>query len=284
MPMPYLRLKNGSLAAVILLLFVGKNLYAQNIIWVSADGTAQTEAGDNGKAREQAIRIAEQNALKKALAIGITPETLLVNLRLSGSILTAIPYGKVIKNKILQEGLVASGAKDSGKPGKYHVRIKAGVVEQANVEDSSFFFDAALNQTVFQDGDELKITIRSTQKCYFAIFNILDDNKIIPLLPNDKVEKNYLAANEKYTFPTPEDRRKGYKIRVCLPEDREVATESIYILALLQPFRLKSDQSVISAGQEVLLQDLIPKVISIAPKNRAEALMSYEITKTETTN
>ena len=219
------------------------------------------------------------------LAPEITAETLLVNFRLSGSILGAIPYGKVVQNKIVSEGLVKSNNKDMGERKGYHVKIKAGVAEQTDGEDTSFYLDAGINQSVFKDGDELKIHIRSTKKCYFAVFNILENNKIIFLFSNNLFKTNHLTANEKFIFPGEKARKKGFKIRIHLPESKTVATESIYVIALLHPFTLefgnvKKDQRGIINDQKALMKELIRKVVGISAKNRAEALMSYEIQKT----
>ena len=260
--------------------------WAQNVIWVSAEGTAPVTSNNRNKARKQALETAKQNAIVVALASGVTAETLLVNFRLSGSILGTIPYGKIVKKKIVDEGLVKVDGQDQDKQYLYRVRIKAGVVEQVGEEDPSFYLDTAINQSIFKNGDELKIQIRSTKKCYFAVFNILEDNKIIPLLPNDYFKKNYLATNEKFVFPGKAHRKKGFKIRVHLPESKTVVTESIYILALLHPFALdlnevKKDDHRMINDQKALIKELIRKVVGIPVKSRAEALMQYEIRKTK---
>jgi hypothetical protein len=273
------------LLILLICLIESQALAAQDVIWVSAEGTAVVTSNRQNKARAQAIEIAKQNAISAALASGITAETLLVNFRLSGSILATIPYGKVVKNNIITEGLVKSGNKDPGKQKRYHVKINAAVAEQTDEEDPSFYLDAGINQSVFKDGDELKIHIRSTKKCYFAVFNILEDNQIIPLLPNDLYEKNDLAANQKFIFPGEKERKKGFKIRVHLPESKTVTTESIYVIALLRPFALEfgnvqKDQRGIINDQKALMRELIRKVVGIPAKNRAEALMPYEIQKT----
>jgi hypothetical protein len=256
---------------------------ARDVIWVSAEGTAVVTSNNQNKARTQAIETAKQNAVVDALASGITAESLLVNSRLSGSILATIPYGKIVKKKIVDEGFVKSNNIDKQK--RYHVKIKAGVVEPLDEEETSFYLDAGINQSVFKDGDELKIHIQSTKKCYFAVFNILEDNKIIPLLPNDLFKKNDLAANERFVFPGEMERKKGFKIRVHMPKSKTVANESIYVIALLHPFTLElsdiqKDRRGIINDQKALMQELIRKIVGIPVKNRAEALMPYEIQKT----
>jgi len=260
--------------------------YASDLIWVTAEGTAPLTTGYPEKARNQAMRTAERNAAAKALASGITVETLLVNLRLAGTIAGAIPYGKIVTKQILGEGPVKTqhGASTGQKP-LYRVRIKAGVMEETSGEDPTFHLDAALNQSILKDGDELEIHVRATKNCYFAMFNIVDGDKIIRLLPNALSKRNFLPADTPVTFPGAEERRHGLRLQVYLPKHKQSTTESIYILALPQPFDLssiKTQEGIFGVydGHTAFLKDLIKEVVNIPLADRAEALMQYEIRKT----
>jgi hypothetical protein len=228
---------------------------------------------------------AERQAVAEALAKGISVETLLVNLRLSGSIVGAIPHGKVVEKKMLEERLVkAAGGDSNNKKQLFRVRIKAGVAREAGNEGPSFHLQAALNQAIFKEGDELQIHVRSTKDCYFAIFNILEDQKVIRLLPNYLSRKNFLSTNENFVFPGSKDRKKGIKLIAHLPDKKTTTTESIYILALTRPFELKSikvQEGIFGVfnGKTIFMKDLIREVVGIPLANRAEVLMQYEIRK-----
>lgn len=259
---------------------------AQDVVWVTAEGTAPLAAGGTKKARVQAIASAERRAIATALAPTVSVETMLVNLRLSGSIVGSIPFGKVAQKKIIEEGKFKAKDAVSGRKGRfYRVKIKAGVVKETGSEDPAFYLDASINQSVFKDGDELEIGIRSTKDCYFAIFNILENNKIIRLFPNFLTAKNFLSTNKRYTFPGKQGRKKGLRLQLHLPKNKESVTESIYILALLHPFKLESVKAQegifgVYNGQTVFMKDLIQEVVAIPLANRAEVLMQYEIRKT----
>ena len=258
---------------------------AREAIWVTVEGKAPILKGDQEKARRLAIQAAERNAVAKALASETTVETLLVNLRLSGSILGAIPYGKTVQEEILAEGLAESEGEDEAGPETvYQVRMKAGVERETGGTDPAFYLDAGINQSVFKDGDALEIHIRSTKNCYISIFNILENEKIIRLFPNYLSGNNYLPADKNYIFPGSGDHEKGFTLRVHLPENKENMTESIYILALLQPMELSSVHAQegifgVYNGQTAFMQDLIREVASIPLAERAEAFMQYEIQK-----
>jgi hypothetical protein len=273
--------------AILIGLLGGRTAVAQELIWVTVEGKAPVVSGDTEKARQQAIAAAEQQAVAEALAKGISVETLLVNLRLSGSIVGAIPSGKVAQKKILEERLVKAAKGDSNHPEQlFRVRIKAGVARDPDGQEPSFHLDAGINQSVFADGDELEIRVRSTKDCYFSIFNILEDQKVVRLLPNYLSQKNFLSTNENFAFPGSKDRQKGVKLVLHLPEKKTATTESIYILALTRPFELKSitvQEGIFGVfnGKTVFMKDLIREVVGIPLADRAEALMQYEIRKTK---
>jgi hypothetical protein len=274
---------------LLLLMLIGliwtRPVSAQDVVRVTVEGKAPVLEGNREKARSLAIQAAERNAVAQALGSEITVETLLVNLRLSGSILGAIPYGKTVQKKILDEGLIKSTGDDAvGQGAVYRVRMRAGVVRETEGADPSFYLDAGINQSVFKDGDTMEIHIRSTKNCYLSIFNILEGQKIIRLFPNSITGNNYLPADKKYIFPDPKAHKKGIDLRVHLPENKETVTESIYILAILQPLELKSvnaQEAIFGVfnGQTAVMQDLIREVANIPFDSRAEAFIQYEIQK-----
>jgi hypothetical protein len=260
---------------------------SQELIWVTVEGTSPLTSDNQEQARVNAINVAERNAVAAALAPKVSVETLVVNLRLAGSIIGTIPYGKVVSREIVAEGPVESTEADSSVAElRYRVRLNAGVAQESGRVDPSFYLDASINQSIFKDGDELEIQIRSTRNCYLAIFNILEDRKVTRLLPNYLIPESLLKADENYTFPGKEDRQKGLRLRLHLPENREMVTECIYLLALPHPFEPTSmgvQEGIFGVfnGQTAFMKDLIGEVVSIPLKSRAEALIQYEIRRTQ---
>ena len=203
----------------ILCLLEAQVAFTQEVNWVVVEGKARLIESDLEKTRRQAIKNADKKAVAEALVPSISVEALLVNLRLSGSILGGIPYGVVVSREILKEGPVESAEKSESL---YHVWMKAAVLQKTGVEDLSFDIDATMNQSVFKDGDEMEIRIRSTKSCHLSIYNILEGEKIIQLLPNSLSDQTFLKAFEDYSFPTKKDRKKGpYIERSCLIRRRQ---------------------------------------------------------------
>jgi hypothetical protein len=260
-------------------------LFAQDLTWVTVEGTAPMENISQEEARSRAIEDAKRKAVGMAVGANITTETLVVNLRLSGSILGAIPHGRVVEKKILGEG-----AKEIRKQGQeapallYWVRIKAGVAEETTGTDPSFKLDASLNSSSFKDGDQMEIHLRATQDCYVTVFNILEDEKVLRLIPNPFKEDTFLTANEGFSFPEEYDKDNGMTLIVHTPEGKDAVTESIYVLALKQPVKLHPEglqEGIfgIYDGSTAFMKDLIEQIVSIPLSDRAEKLLQYTVSR-----
>jgi hypothetical protein len=278
---PDVRARGTLLMIFIICLLEVQVAFTQEVNWVVVEGKAGKIASNLEKTRRQAIENADKKAVAKALVPGISVEALLVNLRLRGSLLGGIPYGVVVSREILKEGPVQSA---DNSESFYRVWMRAAVIQKIGGEDSSFDLDATLNQSVFKDGDEMKIQIRSTQSCHLSVYNILEGEKIIQLLPNSLSDQTFLKAFEVYTFPSKDDRKKGLRLKVHLPKNKKAVTESIYILALPYPFKLRPSDIPegifgVFDGQTAFMKDLIGEVVNIPSGSRAEALIQYDIYK-----
>lgn len=260
-------------------------LLAQDVTWVTVEGTSPMEHISKEEARSRAIKDAMQKAIEEVVGANISVETLVVNLRLSGSILGAIPYVRVVGKEIIEES-----AKEIHQEGQetssllYRVKMHAGVAEEAAGADPSFRLNASLNRSWFKDGDEMLIFIKPTKDCYVSVFNILEDEKILRLIPNLFKEDNFLTANETFSFPDETDKSKRISLRIHTPEDKDTVTESIYILALRQPFEFHSasiQEGIYGVynGQTAFMKDLIKEIVGIPLSERAEKLMQYQIRK-----
>jgi hypothetical protein len=267
------------------LAFFASFLFAQEIIWVTVEGKAPVGEEDEAAAKSRAIEDALRNAVHEAVGAYITAETLIVNLRLSGSILGAIPYGKVVGKEILEESIGEIPGEGQEKPGLvYSVKIRAGVVEETVGSDPSFRLDAWLNNSSFKNGDEMLIRVKPTKDCYVSVFNMLEDEKILRLIPNRFKKQNFLPANVTFSFPDKADKSRGITLRVHTPENKDAVTESIYILALSRPFEFHSagiQEGIFGVynGQSAFMKDLIKEIVGIPLNERAEVLMQYEIRK-----
>ncbi|HID30272.1 MAG TPA: DUF4384 domain-containing protein [Desulfobacterales bacterium] len=257
---------------------------AQDVTWVTVEGTAPMEDISKEEARTRSVEDATRRAVEKVVGANISAETLIVNLRLSGSILGAIPYGRVVDRKIVEEGVVnIHDEKHDGSSVVYKVKMKAAVAEETTGADPDFKLQASLNRSSFNDGDEMVIRIKPKKDCHVSVFTILEDEKIVRLIPNQLKPDNSLKANETFFFPDENDKGKGLRLRVHTPEGKDAVTETIYVLGLKQPIDFnagKFQEGIygIYNGQTAFMNDLIKEIVGIPLSERAEQLMPYQIT------
>lgn len=162
--------------------------------------------------------------------------------------------------------------------------MKAPVAEETTGADPHFRLEASLNRSSFKDGDEMLISIKPTKDCYVSVFNILEDEKIVRLIPNRLKADNFLTANKTFSFPAGKDKRKGIILRAHTPEDKDAVTKTIYVLALKQPIDFnagKFQEGIYGVynGQTAFMNDLIKEIVGIPLSERAEKLVPYQISK-----
>lgn len=256
----------------------------EEVSWVTVEGKAAMADVSEKEARSSAIADASRKAVQEVVGTDISAETLVVNFRLSGSLVGAIPYGRVVDSEIVEENIDRSH-KDGQEELTYRVKMKASVAEETAGADPSFRLEAFLNRASFRDGDEMRMSIRPTQDCYISVFIILEDEKIIRLIPNRFKTYNFLQANETFLFPDENDTALGITLKVHAPEENKAVTEILYILALKQP--LTFDNSGFQEGiygvydgQTAFMRDLIKEIVPIPFSERAEKLIQYEIRET----
>ncbi|MBI5199290.1 MAG: hypothetical protein HZA09_04660, partial [Nitrospirae bacterium] len=152
---------------------------------VTVEGMSSMENLTKEEARRQAVEDAMRNAIEEVVGASISAETLVINLQHSGDIIKVIPYGKVTDEEIIEEGVKEIREEGKTTPSLiYRVKMRVKVEKEKGDPDPYFKIEASLNRNVFKDGDEMEIRIRPTKDSYIAIFNILEDEGVIILIPN----------------------------------------------------------------------------------------------------
>jgi len=269
---------------IVFLMLPGLTAANQDIAWVMVEAAAPIVGNNVEQAREAAIEIAEWKAIEEAVVVNISMETLLVNLKLSGSMVGAIPYAEIVESEIIEENDGGQSGNQATSSPMYRIKMKAGVVEKFEGHDPSFQIEAALNRTNFSNGQEMEISLKTTKECFYCIFILLEDQKVLKLIPNQYRTNNFLESNKAYTIPDAGDREKGIVLKVYTPPDKIVAKEAVYVLALQQPFDFDNadiQEGVfgIYNGQTAFIEDLIRQIVGIPLGDRAEQLIQYQISK-----
>jgi hypothetical protein len=267
----------------ILILFI-YDVRAQEMKWTTVEGLAAMDNTGKSEAKKKAMDSAMQKAVLNVVGESISAETLAINLRLSGGLMSAIPYGKVAEKTVLEEGEVNVHNDQTGKMAKmYRVKIKAGVVEQRSEDESSLSVESALNKSYYKDGDDMVLKIRPSKNSYLAVFVIMEDNSVLRMIPNKYSNSNYVRSGDTFVFPSMKDRASGISLKAHVPEGKKAVSELLYVVALQKPIKFISgiQEGIygLYKGQSAFIDDLIKEVVTIPLNERAEHMVQYQISK-----
>lgn len=257
---------------------------ADNASWVTTEGFSAMENITKEDARRLAIEDAERNAVEQVAGVTISADTIVTNFTISSDVISAIPYGKVIDREIIEEDIKTIKDEKTVRPSFiYYVKLKAKVAKEKGNIDPYFKLDASLNRTVFKDGEEMQIKVKPHRDCYITIFNILEDDKVLTLIPNRYIKDTLIKANEYLVFPDEGIKKMGINLKVHGVEGKDVTKEKIYILCFKQPvdFGNKFEEGIfgIYKGATAFIKELKRKVVDIPLSERAERFLLYEIRK-----
>ena len=257
--------------------------FSQDAKWVEVEGTALMENITKEEARRLAIEDALRKAVEEVVGVDTLSETLVINFKVGADIIKALPYGKVLDKQIVEEGVQEIAKEGKAIPGLlYRIKMKSKVLMEEGRVDPSFIITASLNRDFFKEGDFMEIRASSSKDCYLNIFNILEDEGVLILIPNYYRKENFVRANEMFIFPNEADKGKGLKLRIHGIEGRKSVRETIYILALQKPLRFNADkyrEGIYAnyTGQTAFMKDLIKEIIEIPPSERAEKFIQYQV-------
>ncbi len=251
---------------------------------VIVEGFSAMENITKEDARRLAIEDAERNAVEQVAGVTVSADTLVNNFTVSADVISAIPYGKVIEKEIIEEDIKTIKDEKRKTPSSiYHVKLKAKVAKEKGNIDPYFRLDASLNRTVYKDGDEMQIKIKPSRDCHITIFNILEDDSVLTLIPNRHIRDTFIKANEHLIFPDEGMKKEGINLKVHGVDGKNITKEKIYILCFKQPvdFGNKFEEGIFGTykGATAFIKELKREVVDIPLSERTERFLPYEIRK-----
>ena len=140
------------------------------------------------------------------------------------------------------------------------------------------------NRNVFKEGDHIELQITPTKDAYITVFNILEDQIVLILIPNRFKANNFIKANNTLIFPSEDDRRKGIVLEAFAGDGKIKTNEIFHVLALKEPIKFnaaKFDEGIfgIYDGSSSLAHDFVKETVRIPLSQRAETFIHYRIEK-----
>ena len=235
-----------------------------------------------GRARDDARR----NAVEQAVGVFVRSASVLHNSQITDELISSVSRGVIEEEHWTTEEIQeVKEDKKRGGPAMaiYRTTVKAQVRPVRVERRAGFELRGSLNKTVFQDGEEALIRIRSSQPAYLHVFSVTQDGGVTLLLPNKFVERNQILPDQEVVFPSETLRAMGVRLRVSLPKGEKLAREYIKVIATKQAVRLVGGNipdgvfKTYTGVENGMIQDVIKRLAQLEDEEWNETTLPYEV-------
>ncbi|TSA28288.1 DUF4384 domain-containing protein [bacterium] len=245
--------------------------------WFEVKTCAIIENITPDQAKDIAISKAYDAAIEFFSGVNVSSRNIYIQAEEKGEI-KIDHFSKLIKQTslgiILEKELLDESIEIFGENIYKIVTMKIRVGKQTGESDFNFNLHAVLNKEYFKEGESLKISVTPSIDCYIIILNIMSDENVITIFPNEFRKENFVKANQEFILPNEEDRINGISFELGLLPDREEDTEFIKIIASKKPINLSINTNYKSAFES--LQNWL---VTIPLDEIAEVDLQYYIYK-----
>ena len=244
------------------------------------------------KARENMLKDLRNEAVSKKVGTTVEITSLLTDLMSAtnddlyeqtawSGFFKSTVSGVITKQKIKLDTL-----KNLGTEKGYELQLICDffVVPVEGNRDPGFIINANLAKNMLNDGDELIINLKSSKSCYVYMFNLMADNNVMMIYPNEYMEDNHIKAESNITVPDDEI-RKYLKFRVGTMPAEEITSESIYVVCTKQPIPMIDDLPKVGKSLNTFSGDsnsfikLQRWLTSVPLDQRIEKALIYHVSK-----
>ena len=195
---------------------------------VQAEGACAIVGISAEQSQLTALQRARAAAIEQAAGVSVSSGTLVTNYVVAADFIKTYAKGFIVAEKVswLPLGQYQKDVSTAPIP-EYRVRIIADVYIPEK-KAKPLGLRARLNNTVFRAGEKAVVTLKTAKESHIAIFNIMADDRVSLLFPNQHEQGNYLAAEKEFIFPA-----RGAKVDLemqTLPGHRKDA-EAIFVIA-----------------------------------------------------
>lgn len=253
--------------------------YAENPVWITAEGTSwQSEMDTLKEVKARARQDAQSKAVEMAVGTFIKSHTLVSNSQVAEDLIYAAVRGIITEEEIITSDW------DATQRNLYKVKIKALVEPVYPEKGEGLIVKLFLSKTDLKEGDNVQIFYQSSKDSYVYIFSIAADGSVTLLFPNFGTPVNFIKSGKPYQFP-PADNHIHLKA-MFLPNYKEAsAEERIKIIATRQKEDLitlgfqEGIFHVYDANSTGMIGDLVRRLNQIEPTDWAEATAVYTINR-----
>ena len=272
-------------------------LYSQDGVWIETTGYFNGANVTPEEGKRKALELARAEAIKQVVGLKVTEETYRsISESQTGS--EQSTYFDVFSRlnrttttgRILDEDYTFNTIVDNGTP-KYYAKLRAFVVEEKGEIDPSFKVEINLLKDVYfvrsnivSENDVVEFTISATKDCYIYLFNIMSNDSVQLIIPNQYIKNNKYEISKTEQEYEKEIKKLGMKFNVGLQDGKSLGKEAFYVIALKDRFDFTSenfnkDELSIIPTYKAAITDIMNWLIQIPANKRTEAFSSFEIRK-----
>jgi hypothetical protein len=244
------------------------------------------------KARENMLKDLRNEAVSKKVGNTLDITSLMTNLmsETDGDLYEQFAqsgfFKSTVSGVITKEKIELDTLDDISSEKGYELQLICNffVVPVEGNRDPGFVINANLAKNMLNDGDELIINLKSSKSCYVYMFNLMADNNVMMIYPNEYMEDNHIKAENNITVPDDEI-RKYLKFRVGTMPAEEITSESIYVVCTKQPIPMIDDLPKVGKSLNTFSGDsnsfikLQRWLTSVPLDQRIEKALIYHVSK-----
>ncbi|MDZ4163564.1 MAG: DUF4384 domain-containing protein [Smithellaceae bacterium] len=173
---------------------------------IEAEGACAIVGMSAEQSQLTALQRARAAAIEQAAGVAVTSATLVTNYTVAADFIKTYARGFIIAEQVVWLPL-EQYQKDASTPPipEYRVRIIADVYVPRK-KAPVLGLRASLNNRVFRNGEQARISLRANKDAGFAVFNIMADDRVALLFPNIHEPHNVLAAGKDLVLPAKDAR------------------------------------------------------------------------------
>lgn len=239
-----------------------------------------------GDTKNEALNNARRSVIEQAVGVNVLSEAFVEDFALKSDFIATLSSGHIVEEQIVSWDVSISKGRDPVPPTvTYRVNIKAKVSIEAGKPDISFKISASLNRPVFKSGDDVVLSVRSTQDCYLTVFNISENGEAYLVLPNKYVPNRKVRKGEVFLYPSEELKARGINLKTGLLPGINKSTEYFRIIATKEPLEFTPAVFKEGVGLESYLLgsgsigELLKELIAVPANMRTDAYIPYEVVK-----
>lgn len=187
---------------------------------------------------------------------------------------------------MVQEKLIRSRTVPMGNGGyRIEIVMRGRVLDRSDSRDSSFRTEVRLPNTNLLEGEEVKLSVRSSQDARIYVIGITDEGATV-LLPNSYHPDTRVRAGRWLEFPDKALYERGVRLVAEVPNGKRSVREALLVVALkgrltLDSFEPRSGESfrqVEASDTGHLLADLLQPLLDIPSDDWSFDQIVYEVT------